>query len=33
MLPVSQLGIDVVVFYEATRAIDWLADETNHRFS
>ena len=31
MLPLSQLGIDVALFYETARAIDWLAQETNHR--
>ena len=32
-LPVSQLGVDVEAFCESSRAIEWLADETNRRFS
>mgnify|MGYP001161879513 FL=1 len=31
MLPLSQLGIGVALFYETARAIDWLAQETNQR--
>ena len=31
--PVSQLGIEVGVFYEEKWAIDWLAGETRQRFS
>lgn len=32
-LPVSQLGVDVAAFCESSRAIEWLADETDLRFS
>jgi hypothetical protein len=32
-LPVSQLGIDVEAFCESRRAIEWLAEESDQRFS
>jgi len=32
-LPVSQLGVDVAAFCESSRAIEWLAEETNLHFS
>jgi len=31
--PVSQLGVDVAAFCESSRAIEWLAQEANHRLS
>ena len=30
--PVARLGIDVGVFYEEERAIDWLVEESNQRY-
>jgi hypothetical protein len=32
-VPVSELGIDVGVFYDEKRSIDWLAEETSHCLS